>query len=93
MNDIKYYFESTIPNDVFETDSFSSNAIIESIYVDCSDMKGFDIFLVDEELNVELGIISTTMTNTGLLIKLSEKQKLRIISKGIGKILLQGKLF
>ena len=93
MNDIKYYFESTIPDEVFETDSYSSNAIIESIYVDCSDMKGFDIFLVDEELNVELGIISTTMTNTGLLIKLSEKQKLRIISKGNGKILLQGKLF
>ena len=95
MSDLKYYFESTEKGEKFYSDIFSSNMVIESIYVDNLDKtyNGFDLYLIDKNLNIKMRIMRINQSKTDLLLKLSEKQQLEIVSAGIGKILLQGKLY
>ena len=95
MDDLKFYFESTEENQSFLSDTFSSSAVIETVYVDNLDISynGFTIFLIDKELDIRMKIIKIDESKTDLLIKLSKKQQLEIVSNGSGKILLQGKLY
>ena len=94
MEDIKYFFKTDQKDEVFYTDKMASNFCIETIWVEGVD--GFNLYLVDETLGIEMYFLTTVMTNFNLGIKISEGQKIKVVSRGntqMEKILIQGKAY
>ena len=94
MADIKYYYETSTAGISFLTDKMKSNFCIESIWVE--GISGFDLYLVDEVLNIEMYFLTVGITNFDLNIKITEGQRLKVVSKGntmLEKILIQGKTY
>ena len=94
MEDIKYFFKTDQKDEVFYTDKMASNFCIETIWVEGVD--GFNLYLVDETLGIEMYFLTTVMTNFNLGIKISEGQNIKVVSRGntqMEKILIQGKAY
>ena len=94
MADSKYYYETGETGISFLTDKMKSNFCIESIWVD--GINGFDLFLVDEVLNIEIYFLTVGITNFDLNINITEGQRIKVVSKGntmLEKILIQGKTY
>lgn len=94
MADSKYYYETSKAGISFLTDKMKSNFCIESIWVE--GISGFDLYLVDEVLNIEMYFLTVGITNFDLNIKITEGQRLKVVSKGntmLEKILIQGKTY
>lgn len=91
---VKYIFTSSTTGEEFLTPILKDDLVIENIYV--NGQNGFRLYLVDTVLDVQFYLFSTSMTNYNLNIRLSEGQRLKVVTNTTStenKILIQGKIY
>lgn len=91
---VKYIFTSSTTGEEFLTPILKDDLVIENIYV--NGQNGFRLYLVDTVLDVQFYLFSTSMTNYNLNIRLSEGQRLKVVTSTTStenKILIQGKIY
>lgn len=93
----KYYFESSTSGEIFNTPVFQDDFIIHNIIVEGEGFSGgFDVYLVDTQLEKEFYLLSIGMSNLDLNINIQEGQQIKIVTRTVtqlNKILILGKIY
>ena len=93
----KYYFESSTTGEIFRTPVTIDDFIIQTIIVEAEGYNGgFDIYLVDTQLEKEFYLLSTTTSNLNINMNVQEGQQIKIVTRKVtqlNKILILGKIY
>lgn len=93
----KYYFESSTTGNIFNTTVFKDDFIIQTIIVEAEGYNGgFDIYLVDTQLEKEFYLLSIATSNLNLNMNVQEGQQIKIVTRKVtklNKILILGKIY